>query len=448
MTDINLSQLIDTDAKAYAIYTVENRAIPNIIDGLKPVQRFVLYRAIESGKSDRKKFFKLASIAGGVADAGYHHGEASAQDAGVLMANTWNNNYPILDGQGNFGSRLVQEAAASRYIFCRAGNNFFKMYKDEDVTPFHEDPEHLPPKFYLPVIPMVLINGVLGIATGYATNILPHSVQSVIECTRLAVLGKLDKEPDVSYPKFSGDIKLLEQNKYEIHGTYKLINRKLHITEIPYQYDRASYVEILDALEDKNLISYEDDCSKNGFGFKITLRKDYKLPLDKTQIDKKIKQDFKLIQRVSQNIVVIDEKGKLVDNIQGAADLIQRFVVVRKEYVGRRITKKVYDLQKRIQEITARISFIDGVVNQDIIVKGKTKQELVSEVSLIESIGEEYADKVVGMPIYQMTKDEIAKLNKTKKELLTEQKYWKNTTINVEYLKDIEELEKVYASTV
>lgn len=116
-----LKSIIDNEALAYAMYTVENRAIPNMIDGLKPVQRFVVARALELGKGNRDKFHKLASIAGGVADLGYHHGEGSAQDAGALMANTWNNNYPILDGQGNFGSRLVQEAAASRYIFARVG---------------------------------------------------------------------------------------------------------------------------------------------------------------------------------------------------------------------------------------------------------------------------------------------------------------------------------------
>ena len=97
----NLQSIIDNEAKEFAIYTVENRAIPNLIDGFKPVQRFVIARALDLSRGNKEKFHKLASVAGGVADLGYHHGEGSAQDAGALMANTWNNNYPLLDGQGN-----------------------------------------------------------------------------------------------------------------------------------------------------------------------------------------------------------------------------------------------------------------------------------------------------------------------------------------------------------
>ncbi|SCN45963.1 DNA topoisomerase II [Cronobacter phage Pet-CM3-4] len=131
----NLQSIIDNEAKEFAIYTVENRAIPNLIDGFKPVQRFVIARALDLSRGNKEKFHKLASVAGGVADLGYHHGEGSAQDAGALMANTWNNNYPLLDGQGNFGSRLVQKAAASRYIFCRISDNFRKVYKDTEIAP-------------------------------------------------------------------------------------------------------------------------------------------------------------------------------------------------------------------------------------------------------------------------------------------------------------------------
>ena len=94
----SLESIINNEALAYAMYTVENRAIPNMIDGFKPVQRFVIARTLMLGKSDKNKFHKLASIAGGVADLGYHHGEGSAQETGALMANDWNNNVPFLDG--------------------------------------------------------------------------------------------------------------------------------------------------------------------------------------------------------------------------------------------------------------------------------------------------------------------------------------------------------------
>lgn len=441
MSDILLSQLVNTDAKDYAIYTVENRAIPNMIDGLKPVQRFVLYRAIQMCKGN-SNFFKLASIAGGVADVGYHHGEASAQDAGALMANTWNNNYPILTGRGNFGSRLVQEAAASRYIYCKVDDNFHNMYKDNNVAPKHKDIEHLPPAFYLPIIPTVLLNGITGIATGYKTTILPHSLESVKECTKLAVQGKLDKEPEVSYPKFSGDVISLGKGKYELHGKYEIKGRGIYISEIPYSFDRAKYVElVLDKLESDNLITYEDDCSKNGFGFKVRFRKDYKLPTDKDQLHEKIMKDFKLVQKVSQNIIVIDEQGKVKDDFEKASDLIKHFVSVRSEFIQKRIEINKLDYANKLDEINAKIYFINAILNNKIVIKDKSRKELIDELNNhhAEHI-KSYAEDVISLQMYRLTTDEIEKLQKEKKQKEINLKYWQSTTPKKEFLLDLENL--------
>lgn len=441
MSDILLSQLINTDAKDYAIYTVENRAIPNMIDGLKPVQRFVLYRAIQMCKGNTN-FFKLASIAGGVADVGYHHGETSAQDAGALMANTWNNNYPILTGRGNFGSRLVQEAAASRYIYCKVDENFHNTYKDNNIAPKHKDIEHLPPAFYLPIIPTVLLNGITGIATGYKTTILPHSVKSVIECTKLAVLGKLDKEPEVSYPKFRGDVVSLGDGKYELHGKYELRGRGIYISEIPYSFDRATYIEsVLDKLESDNLITYEDDCSKTGFGFKVRFRKDYKLHSNKDQMHQQIMKDFKLIQKVSQSIVVIDEEGKVKDDFNSASELIKHFVKVRSKFIDKRISINISDYKDKLIEISAKIYFIESVLDNKIIIKDKSRKQLVDELNNNHSeYIKEYAEDVISLQMYRLTTDEIDKLKKLQKDIENTLKYWESTTVEKEFLLDLEKL--------
>ena len=443
ITERELDEIINNEAKAYAMYTVENRAIPNMIDGFKPVQRFIMYRALELSKGNKDKFHKLASVAGGVADAGYHHGEASAQDAGALMANTWNNNLPFLDGQGNFGSRLVQEAAASRYVFCRVSENFRKVFNDIEVCPEHEDKEHIPPKFYLPVIPTVLLNGVRGIATGYSTNILPHSFESVVECTKLALEGKLDKEPLVYFPKFSGQIINTEDHKYEIHGIYKFTSKtQMYISEIPYQWDRAKYIEkVLDPLEDSGLITYEDDCSKSGFGFKVKFRKEYKFPSDATKLDAKIKSDFKLVETLTQNIVVIDENGKLNDKLKFASHLIKRFVEVRKGFINKRIEFMKNKSEDLFKLSLAKALFIRDVNDGKIVIKGKNKSELREELSKISHfVGHEEA--LLSMNIYHMTNDEIENLKKRAKLAKDELEYWKTTTAEIEYSKDLDNLLK------
>lgn len=440
-TERLLTDIIDVDAKGYAMYTVENRAIPNMIDGLKPVQRFMVYRALMLGKGNSDKFHKLASVAGGVADAGYHHGESSAQEAGALMANTWNNNFPLLDGQGNFGSRLVQKAAASRYIFCRVSDNFRKVYKDFDVTVPHEDEEHLPPKFYLPVIPTVLLNGVRGIATGYSTSILPHNIDSVIECTKLAIEGKLDKEPEVQFPEFNGKIVCTEKGKYELHGKYEFTSKnQMYISEIPYSFDRARYVEkVLDPLEDNGLITYEDDCSKKGFGFKIKFRKEFDLPADEYALHEKIMNNFKLIERVSQNIVVIDEKGKLNDKFESSSDLIKAFVKVRIKFVEKRIEHMIKKSKHTFDLSLAKALFIKEVNAGNIIIKGKTKNELKEELKGI-SLLSGFEDQLVSMNIYHMTSDEMEALKKKAKEAKIEMEYWQNTNAAHEYKKDLDNI--------
>ena len=435
----NLKSIIDNEAKEYAIYTVENRAIPNLIDGLKPVQRFFLYRALELSKQGKEKFHKLASVAGGVADAGYHHGEGSAQEAGALMANTWNNNYPLLDGQGNFGSRLVQQAAASRYIFCRVSKNFYDVYKDFEVMQKHEDEEHLPPKFYLPIIPTVLLNGVRGIATGYSTSILPHSFASVVECTKLALKDELNKEPEVCYPKFNGTINKTEDGSYELIGTYKFTSKTvINITEVPYKWDRAKYVEkVLDPLEDAGKITYEDDCSREGFGFKVKLLKEFGLEQDEFLRHKQILQEFKLVERVSQFIVVIDENGKLNDKFENASDLIKHFVKVREGFVEKRIEHNKKASREKFNLALAKAKFIKAVIDGQIIISGKSKKQLSEELSS-DSLFEPYVSQLIGMSVYYITTDEYEKLKQEAKRLKEEYDYWCNTTPKVEYLKDLE----------
>ena len=437
----DLKSIIDNEAKEYAIYTVENRAIPNMMDGFKPVQRFVMYRTLELSKGDKSKYHKLASIAGGVADLGYHHGEGSAQEAGALMANTWNNIYPFLDGQGNFGSRLVQEAAASRYIFCRVSDNFRKVYKDINISPVHKDKEHVPPAFYLPVIPTVLLNGVRGIATGYATSILPHSFESVVECTKLALEGKLEKEPDIQFPKFNGKIVTNADGSVELHGLYNFTSKtQMYISEIPYKFDRETYIaKVLDPLEDAGYITYADDCSKTGFGFKIKFRKDYDLCDDEYQKHTKIMKDFKLIEKLSQYIVVIDENGKLNDKFTKASELIKHFVDVRKTFVQKRIDIKISESVEAYKYALAKVLFITKVINGEIVIQGKTRKKLLSEIESFDEL-KLYSDKLVSMNIYHITSDEAKKLKDEAKKLKDETDYWKKTTVHKEYLKDLEEL--------
>jgi DNA topoisomerase-2 len=181
-----VSELAKNEWKEFALYTVEARAIPSMVDGMKPSQRFYLYSSIKNTPRD---FKKVESVMGTVTDYGYNHGTGSAGASGQMMASEWANNICLVEGRGSFGTRLVQTAAAPRYTQTRLHPNFHKYVKDIDLSPKHSDPEHHPPAFYIPIIPLVLANGVKGIATGFATNILPRDPIAIAAACLVDSLG-------------------------------------------------------------------------------------------------------------------------------------------------------------------------------------------------------------------------------------------------------------------
>ncbi|QPI13847.1 topoisomerase II medium subunit [Serratia phage 4S] len=431
LNDRSLESIYKNEALAYAMYTVENRAIPNMIDGLKPVQRFVMYRALLAARGDKSKFHKVASIAGGVSDAGYHHGEGSAQSACALMANTWNNNTPLLDGEGNFGSRLIQEGAAARYVFARVSQNWWNIYKDTEYAPKHEDEEHKPPAYYLPLVPTVLSNGVSGIATGYATSILPHSLASITKATIQAIQGKKISEPIVQFPAWHGQIIENDEGQFAC-GTFERQGKtKLRITEIPPKFDRIKYIKVLDALVDKGWITYEDDSGKNRFFFDVTLRKEFTQRDD----DEVIMKEFKLRQKISQNIVVINGHGKLVE-YEKASDLIKDFVEFRMPYVQARIDNKLEETKQAYLLATAKARFIARVLKNEIVISGRKKAEVIADIESYDEL-KEFSDKLISMNLYHITAEEARKLVEDAKASREQHEYWLNTTAEIEYTNDL-----------
>ena len=435
------SDIMNKEARDYSMYTIEDRALPNLIDGLKPSQRFFLYSVLRNA---RNGFTKVASVGGVVSEYGYHHAETSAQDTGAAMANTWNNNFPIIQGRGNFGSRVVQESAAARYIYCMIHENYRKTFLDEDMAPKHWDPEHFPPRFYLPIIPTVLLNGVMGMAVAYATTILPHDPKSVIECVKDVLESGKCKEPLLKFPDFNGKIIPQEEpGKYMLEGLYSYDEKrktKLIISEIPPKYDREKYIAVLDELTDKNLIvSYTADC-RNGFKFEITLKRD--LTVDMTDHSAVMKM-FKLNQSVSQNITVIGPNRSPTSSDVRAYDsaktLIADFVKHRLTYYPARIAKRISELEEKTRYANARIIFIQKVISDEINPRGKTRKQTLTTIERFDEL-KEFSEKLIGMNIYHITSDEVKKLEKDLQVIEKELKYWKKTTPKAEYLKDLENI--------
>jgi len=431
----DIVELANKEWKNFALYTVESRAIPNMIDGLKPVQRFYLYSSIVNSK---KIFEKVSAISGVVSKYGYNHGETSCAGAGQLMAADWYNNVVIIESEGSFGSRLVQEAGAPRYTYTRLHENFYKYYTDFDLSPVHYDPEHLPPTFYVPIIPMVLINGAKGIATGFATNILPRDEKEVAKaCAEYIKTGKIKTTPRVKFPQFNGTAEFGDDGRLYITGKIVRKNKtEFTVTEVPYGYDREKFVNVLNKLEDDGVImSYVDKCDKSGFRFEVKLKQ-----ANGGWSDERIIKELKLQTTETENITVINHEGKLkvYDDVK---ELIKDFCEYKKTILQKRIDTKVSEISEEMRWKKVKMYFIMAVLDDKIKFKNKTKDDVAAQIMKeVKGVKEEDIDKLLRTNIISLTSEMVSELAS---EILASSetlKFWKDTTVEEQYLSDLKGL--------
>lgn len=431
-----ISKVAKNEWLSFAMYTVESRAIPNMIDGLKPVQRFYLYSSIMNSKRD---FKKVSAVAGIISDYGYNHGEGSAAGAGQLMAATWNNNICLVEGRGSFGTRLVQEAGAPRYVYTRLSENFEKYIRDVDLAPAHDDPEHEPPAFYLPVIPLVLANGTKGIATGFATNILPRNPEDLSRLVREYLSdGNITNKAPVYFPDFKGRVDYDPvENRHVCYGKYhKKSKTQMMITEVPYGFDRESYVKVLDKLEDEgDIVSYEDLCDKTGFSFEIKLKQNTSANWNDTKIISK----FKLSKTLSENITVIGPDGKLRE-YDDERLLIKDFVDFRLTILQTRIERRQAEAIESVRWLDVKRQFIGAVLEDNIIFKNRKKKDVGNQILEVTDALPEDIDRLLRINIMSLTDEMVKELEKEIKAAQKELKYWTKTTPKKQFVKDLDEL--------
>lgn len=429
-----ITSIMNTEWKNRSLYVLEERAVPNIMDGFKPVQRYLYYL----GTKSKGKMEKVASIAGNLASVGYHHGETSGAAALTNMATFYKNNLPIFEGEGNFGNRFDDKPSQPRYIFSKLASYTDKLFLDTELAPKHEDEEHIPPKYYLPIIPMCLVNGIKGIATGWAVDIPPHCPESVIDAMIAKCDGKSVQEIKPKYYLFSGDVSR-SGNSYIMTGTYKLHSQtKLEITEIPETYDFESYEAVLDKLLEKGqIVDYINNSTNNIYNFSVTLKR------GKVYSHDDIIKMFKLQVPHTWNVNTISEDGKLQewDSSTAFVDIINYFYEKRLPFVTQRIANKIVALQKIIDYKTKWIIFCSDVISGKFNLK-ITDEEFEKQLKDVYKIDEEYVSKIMNTAIRYFTPTAIEKMKIEIAELEKELDYFKKTTPEKEYKINLNELKK------
>lgn len=426
---MNVTELIDGQYKDYSKYVLYSRAIPHMIDGLKPSQRKILYTALKTANTSR---IKTASLSGNtISQANYHHGDASLNDAITKMVQLHSNNIPLLEGEGSFGSRLVPDAAAPRYTYVKMSQNFEKYFADTMVADKSIDPEDPEPAFYLPIIPWVLVNGVKGIAVGFATDIQPRNPKEIAKLCQAYLKGKnIDKETLLPYyPEFEGKI-YEELDSVYCEGNFTLTGQtKLEITEVPVGFTRESYVQVLDKLEETGkIVSYTDKCDKTGFKFDVTLKRGKKMK------DHQIVRLFKLKKKINENITVIDHEGKL-KVYDSPIDIIKEFCDYRLGKYEERYEYLIEEGLSALDIIKAKVKFIELIIQGTLDFKNKNRKTIKKE--LTTTFKSDIIEILIKMPIYSLCQDEMNKYINEGTALYKQIENWRIIDTTKEFIKEL-----------
>jgi DNA topoisomerase II len=280
-TEVPFHDFINKELLAYSVHSVE-RAVPSIVDGLKPGQRKILAACF---KRNLKESVKVSQLVGYIGEnMEYHHGEKALQDTIVGMAQNYvgSNNINLLFPDGQFGSRFYggNDAASARYIFTRLEKLTRAIFRSEDegiLEKQYEDNHEIEPVYYAPIIPMIIVNDVAGIGTGYATKIPPTNPAWLIENCKRYNRGEKLKKMIPWYKNYSGVIEEVEDKGtryYVCHGTYHVNGDTLTITELPIGVWSSGYQEFLNGiitkgLEDRSVSRSEEKNKKAGKGKKV-----------------------------------------------------------------------------------------------------------------------------------------------------------------------------------
>ena len=445
MMEKSITEFLSNDYKEFAMYVVEGRAIPSVIDGFKPSQRKIIHGSSLVWKTGSEKPLKVFQLSGFIANkCFYHHGSASLDNGIVTMAQKFKNNAPLLDELGQYGSLRSPQAGAPRYIGTKLNNNFKLLYKDYDLLEFKEEEgEMIEPKFFLPIIPTILINGSSGIAVGFAMNILNRDVKSVTDAC-IKVLGEKNiVEIKPSLNEFTGDFIQDKENhkRWIIRGKFQRVNTStVRITELPPSMTYEKYEEILDKLcDNKDIVSYDDNCKDNiDYTIKFT-----RADLEKYD-DEKLIKFLKLEESSTEIFSTLDEFGKL-KIFETSSDIIEYFVNFRLTYYHKRKKFMLDKMQHELKILSNKGRFIKAILDDKLKVNGVSKSVIIEGIEEmgLEKIDDSY-DYLLRMPIYSLTKEIFEKLKEDFTDKKAEIKKLEETDPKDMYLEDLNELKKKF----
>ena len=443
--EVDLKKTMETSYIDYAMSVIAARALPDVRDGLKPVQRRILYSMIELNNGPDKPHRKCARIVGDTMGKYHPHGDSSIYGALVNLAQEWSTRYPLVDGHGNFGSVDGDGAAAMRYTEARLSKISMEMTADinKDTVDFvpnfdetEKEPVVLPSRF-----PNLLVNGTSGIAVGMATNIPPHNLREVINAVVKIIDDQIDENGETSIedilqiikgPDFPTGAEILGtrgieeayrtgRGKIRVRAVTNIEpmqngKNRIIVTELPFMVNKARLIEkIAELVRDKKvdgITDLSDQSSREGMRICIELRRDVNPNVILNQLYKhtQLQDTFGVIM-----LALVNNEPKVMNIL----DMLKYYLKHQEEVVTRR-TK--YDLNKAeerahiLQGLLIALDNIDEVIK---IIRGsKNVQEAKAELISRFDLSEVQAQAIVDMRLRALTGLEREKLEAEYAELM------------------------------
>ena len=379
------------------------RSIPSVVDGLKPGQRKVMYATFKLNLKKDMKVGELASKVSGLTD--YHHGDASLHGTIVGLAQTFvgSNNVNCLEPSGNFGSRLQggSDTASPRYIFTRLSPFARLLFHsaDEPILTYNTSDERvIEPEVYVPVLPMILVNGADGIGTGWSSNIPNYNPEDIVDNLRRMMKGEEMKTMTPWFRDFKGTVTQVAPDRYKFSGIIKQTgDLEVEITELPIrmwtQDFKERIVSIIKAEKVPSFIKdYDDYNTQRDVHFIIRMEEKHM----KAALEEGLEEKFKLTKSIAtSNLVAFDPEGRIT-KYATVEDIMKEFYVIRiKFYEKRKVRASLHDLklptnllkanllsemQEDLDKWSNQARFIQMIIDGKLVVSRKKKIDLVAEL--------------------------------------------------------------------
>jgi len=424
---VSIKTFVKGELALHSVYD-NHRSIPHVMDGLKPSQRKILFSCLKRNlflKADKSGEIKVAQLSGYVSEhSGYHHGEMSLQGAIINMAQNYvgSNNWNILHPSGQFGTRikLGKDSSSPRYIFTYLEDWVKKVFNESDnklLNYLEDDGVSIEPEFYVPVLPMLLVNGSEGIGTGWSTTIPKYNPKDIIENLKRLISCEDSEIVEMTpwYNNFKGTVTKTAEHNWETCGVMKRKKPKhsyqdVNVTELPIGLSTNDFKNHLNVLEQKDLIiSYDDQSDDQLINFFVKFKKLY---LSKTT-DKDIMKLLKMTKNVKDTNMHAFQCDGNIKKYGSAEEILWDFYVYRKGFYTKRKTYIQGKLGKRVSKLSEKMRFIQMVMDKEIIVFRRKKAEIIVdlETNNFKKVDKSY-DYLLNISLSSFTEGKLEELDK------------------------------------